>query len=141
MYSDMKSEADEKEKQQNAQYSIDEIDSDLINNQNNPEESLDVEKVKSLKNKFRYNDKEMPFLEHLEQLRKTIINIGFSLLIGFLICFPFGKYILEILLKPAEPFIQTFSNQTNNIGIFLVFQEPTSSIKMILLVTFFGGLF
>lgn len=44
MYSDMKSEADEKEKQQNAQYSIEEIDSDLINNQNNPEESLDVEK-------------------------------------------------------------------------------------------------
>ena len=74
----------------------------------------------------------MPFLEHLEHLRKTIICMGCSLLIGFLICFPFGKYILEFLLKPAEPFIQTFSNQTNSLGIFLVFQEPTSSIKMIL---------
>ena len=68
-------------------------------------------KVDSLKNKFRYNDREMPFLEHLEHLRKTIISMGCSLLIGFLICFPFGKYILEFLLKPAEPFIQTFSNQ------------------------------
>ena len=74
-------------------------------------------KVDSLKNKFRYNDIEMPFLEHLEYLRKTIICMGCSLLIGFLICFPFGKYILEFLLKPAEPFIQTFSNQTNSLGI------------------------
>ena len=98
-------------------------------------------KVDSLKNKFRYNDIEMPFLEHLEHLRKTIICMGCSLLIGFLICLPFGKYILEFLLKPAEPFIQTFSNQTNSLGIFLVFQEPTSSIKMILLVTLYGGIF
>ena len=98
-------------------------------------------KFDSLKKRFKYNESEMPFLEHLEQLRKTIIYMGCSLLIGFVICFPFGKNILGVLLKPAEPFIQSFSNQTNELGIFLVFQEPTSSIKMVLLVTLFGGIF
>ena len=48
---------------------------------------------------------------------------------------------MGVLLKPAEPFVQSFSNQTNELGIFLVFQEPTSSIKMVLLVTLFGGIF
>ena len=98
-------------------------------------------KFDSLKKRLKYNESEMPFLEHLEQLRKTIIYMGSSLLIGFVICFPFGKNILGVLLKPAEPFVQSFSNQTNELGIFLVFQEPTSSIKMVLLVTLFGGIF
>ena len=44
MYSDMKAEADEKEMQQNAQYSIDEIDNDSKIDQNNQKEGLDVEK-------------------------------------------------------------------------------------------------
>ena len=98
-------------------------------------------KIDYLKKRLKYNESEMPFLEHLEQLRKTIIYMGCSLLIGFIFCLPFGKNILGVLLKPAEPFIQSFPNQTNEIGIFLVFQEPTSSIKMILLVTLFGGIF
>ncbi len=95
-------------------------------------------KFKSFKKRFQYDENEIPFLEHLDYFRKTIINMGISLLIGVLICVPFSKHLLSILLVPAEPFLDT--NIENNMGILLVFQEPTSSIKMLLMVTFFGGL-
>ena len=61
------------------------------------------------------------------------------MLIAYWLChlFSFWKEYFGVLFKTffAEPFIQSFSNQTNELGIFLVFQEPTSSIKMVLLVT------
>lgn len=99
-----------------------------------------LKKIKSIQNQFKYNENEMPFLEHLDQLRKTIIYMSISLLIGVIICFPFAKSILNILIQPAFPFIQTFDSLEKTFGVVLVFQEPTSSVKMLLLVAFFGGL-
>ena len=97
-------------------------------------------RIRLLNKKFKYNENEMPFLDHLEHLRKTLIYIFYSLFLGVILCFPFSKSILNILLKPAFPFIQSFDSLEKTFGVVLVFQEPTSSIKMLLLITFFGGL-
>ena len=62
-------------------------------------------KLKSFKDRFRYNDQEMPFLEHLEEFRKTVIRCFAALMLGLLVCLPFSNRIIQILRAPAEPYI------------------------------------
>ncbi|VGO15529.1 Sec-independent protein translocase protein TatC [Pontiella desulfatans] len=64
-----------------------------------------LEKLKSFKGKFRYDDSEMPFLEHLEEFRKTVIRCFIALGVGMLICLPFADHIIAVLRAPAEPYI------------------------------------
>lgn len=61
--------------------------------------------LKSLKGKFRYNDQEMPFLDHLEEFRQMIIRCFIALFIGLLVCLPFADRIILVLRAPAEPYI------------------------------------
>lgn len=61
---------------------------------------------KSLRDRFRYDDREMPFLEHLEDFRKTIIRSAIALTLGFLICLPFANQLVMLLRAPAEPYIE-----------------------------------
>ncbi len=42
-----------------------------------------LEKLKSFKSKFRYDDSEMPFMEHLEEFRKTVIRIVIHIIAVF----------------------------------------------------------
>lgn len=65
-----------------------------------------LRKLKSLKGKFRYDDSEMPFLEHLEEFRKTIIRSAIALVIGLLLCLPFADKIILVLRAPAEQYIE-----------------------------------
>lgn len=79
-----------------------------------------LEKLKSLKGKFRYDDSEMPFLEHLEEFRKTIIRVIISLLLGMIICLPFADHLVAILRAPAEPYIEkSVSEQLDRSAIHL----------------------
>ena len=63
-------------------------------------------KLKSLKGRFRYDDSEMPFLEHLEEFRKAAIRSAVVLVLGVLVCLPFADYLIAILRAPAEPYIE-----------------------------------
>lgn len=63
-------------------------------------------KLKSLRNKFHYDDGEMHFLEHLEEFRKTAIRVAASLVIGMLVCLPFADQLVMVLRAPAEPYIE-----------------------------------
>ena len=65
-----------------------------------------LEKIKSLKGKFRYDDNEMPFLQHLEEFRKTVIRCIVALVVGMLICLPFADRLITVLRAPAEPYIE-----------------------------------
>ena len=65
-----------------------------------------LKKLKSLKGKFRYDDSEMPFLEHLEAFRKAAIRTVIALLVGVLACLPFADHLIAILRAPAEPYIE-----------------------------------
>ena len=60
-------------------------------------------RIKSLKHKFRYDDTELPFLEHLDAFRSTFIKILFSLIVGIMICIPFADDLIYFLRIPAEP--------------------------------------
>jgi sec-independent protein translocase protein TatC len=65
-----------------------------------------LKKLKSLTGKFRYNDNEMPFLEHLEEFRKTAIRSAIALTVGLIVCLPFADRLIGVLRAPAEPYIE-----------------------------------
>ena len=45
---------------------------------------------------------EMTFLEHLEDLRRTILRMSITALVAMLACFTFAPDLLELLRKPVE---------------------------------------
>ena len=50
---------------------------------------------------------EMSFLEHLEELRRTLIRMCIAVMVGMLACFAFTPSMLELLRRPVE---QVWSN-------------------------------
>lgn len=65
-----------------------------------------LKNLKSLKGRFRYDDREMPLLDHLEEFRKAAIRSFIALAIGMLVCLPFADRLIAVLRAPAEPFIE-----------------------------------
>lgn len=73
-----------------------------------------LKKIKSLTTRFRYDDSEMPFLEHLEEFRKTAVRVIISLVVGMLICLPFADRLIMVLRAPAEPYIEQSTTEVLN---------------------------
>lgn len=46
--------------------------------------------------------KEMTLTEHLEELRKTLIRVILILVVSFFVCYGYGEYISEFLLRPLR---------------------------------------
>lgn len=46
--------------------------------------------------------KEMSMIEHLEELRSTLIRVMIIVIVTFVLSYSFGEYISEILLKPLR---------------------------------------
>ncbi len=46
--------------------------------------------------------KEMSLIEHLEELKKTMIRVVIILLVTFFVCYGFGEHISEVLLVPLR---------------------------------------
>ncbi len=76
-------------------------------------------------------DKEMPFLDHLEELRMRIIRGFLGILIGFIICLALSKPLLKVLLWPTHRVDVPMNLQVLKVqGMFMVTLE----------IGFFGGL-
>ena len=73
-------------------------------------------RIKLLKHKFRYDDTELPFLEHLDALASFFI---ISLIVGIMII-PFADDLIYFLRIPAD-FI--YSVQVQIIRLILFFQN------------------
>jgi len=71
-----------------------------------------LERLKTLRGKFRYDDREMPFLDHLEEFRKTTIRCFVALIAGILLCMPFADRLISILRAPAEPYVEKNAAET-----------------------------
>ncbi len=76
-------------------------------------------------------EKEMSFLDHLEELRWTILRSLIALVVGMIICFIFAQTILDLLIYPASrmepPLVFQFLKVQ---GMLIVYIE----------IGFFGGL-
>jgi sec-independent protein translocase protein TatC len=90
-------------------------------------------RIKSLTSRLRYNDSEMPFLEHLEEFRKMVIRAGIAIAIGMAICAYFVPWLTQVLREPAQAYID--SGQ-----IMLQHAEVTAGFKMWFTLALWGGI-
>ncbi|RMF58582.1 MAG: twin-arginine translocase subunit TatC [Calditrichaeota bacterium] len=73
----------------------------------------------------------MTFLDHLEELRWTILRSLIALFVGMILCFIVANYILAILTLPAEHLDPPLTLQVLKVqGMFTVYLE----------IGFFGGM-
>ncbi len=76
-------------------------------------------------------ENEMPFLDHLEELRWRIIKSGIAIIAGMIICLVFSQQILDALIWPTTKLDTPLELQVLKVqGMFVVKLE----------VGFFGGL-
>jgi sec-independent protein translocase protein TatC len=73
----------------------------------------------------------MTFLEHLEELRKRIINVCLSILVGVLAGFFFIQEIYDFLLAPA---IATLPE-----GSRLIYTQPTEAFALYIQISLISG--
>lgn len=74
-------------------------------------------------------DRELPFLAHLEELRRRIIISLAALIAGALVCLPFSPHILKILKLPA-------SDALGRLAYF----SPQDAFVIYMRIGFLGGL-
>ncbi|HEY5654107.1 MAG TPA: twin-arginine translocase subunit TatC [Pontiella sp.] len=65
-----------------------------------------IGKIKSVRERFRYDESEAPLLEHLEDFRKTVIRCLICLATAMLPCLFFADHLIAVLRAPAEPYIE-----------------------------------
>ena len=74
---------------------------------------------------------EMPFLEHLEELRERIIKALIAVAAGFAVCWYFSAELFEFVARPI----------TRIAGVSLVITDPTEAFTVYLRVCFVGALY
>jgi len=77
------------------------------------------------------NEMEMPFLEHLEELRWRLIKCVSAIFIGAIAVFFFSAEIMKWLIRPYSQITNTES---------LIFLEPTGGFMIHLEIALFGGI-
>ncbi|NIV41001.1 twin-arginine translocase subunit TatC, partial [Candidatus Saccharibacteria bacterium] len=76
------------------------------------------------------SEREMPFLEHLEELRWRIFKALIAFVLGMIICFIFAKQLLNVLTYPTTLLNPPLNLQVLKVqGMFIVYIE----------IGFFGG--
>lgn len=80
---------------------------------------------------MKYEDKEMPFLDHLDEFRSRIIKVLIGIVMGAGLCLIFSKQLLNILLWPTTRINLPIDIQVLKVqGMFIVTLE----------IAFFGGI-
>jgi len=85
---------------------------------------------------FPRHERAMPFLAHLEELRRRIIFSILGILVGFLLCWSFADRLFGLM---QQPIIQALRH--HGIGGGLVYLNPTEPFNLYLMVALVLGLF
>jgi sec-independent protein translocase protein TatC len=81
-------------------------------------------------------ERAMPFLAHLEELRRRIIGSILGVLIGFFLCWTFADRLFGLMQQPIIPALRH-----HGIGEGLVYLNPTEPFNLYLMVALVLGLF
>lgn len=90
------------------------------------------------------HQKEMPFLEHLEELRWRLIRSIVALISCSILAFVFREYILDILVMPFEQAKEMHAASTTNSnigGAKLMFLSPPEGFIVYIKLSIFAGMF
>ncbi len=91
---------------------------------------MEAEKKKTDKS----NDKEMTFVEHLEELRKRVIKCIIGVAVGFTVSYVYSKELFFILMRPLLSILPKSQKQ-------LVFTNPIQPFMVYLKVALIVGVF
>ena len=91
---------------------------------------MEAEKKKTEKN----NDKEMTFIEHLEELRKRVIKCIIGVSVGFIVSYIYSKELFSLLMRPLILILPKTQKQ-------LVFTNPIQPFMVYLKVALIVGVF
>ena len=80
------------------------------------------------------NDTNLTLTQHLEELRKRLIYSLIALLIGFVIAWPFSKFLFDVLMQPV---LNVLPEESRN----LHFTNPVEPFFTYLKVAFVSGFF
>jgi sec-independent protein translocase protein TatC len=80
------------------------------------------------------NDKEMPLLEHLTELRQRLMYSVLALIVGFIVCYIFSEDIYAFLVRPLADLLEGDDRR-------LIYTGLTEVFFTYLKVAFFGGAF
>lgn len=93
----------------------------------------------------KHDEKEMTFLEHLEELRWRLIRSIVAIFIGSILAFLFKEQILAFLIYPFNQAAQMAAAGTANGGIHintrLIYLAPTEAFLVYIKLAIFAGLF
>src|SRR5213593_2606514 len=93
------------------------------------------QKEKEVASRFGRGDARMPFLAHLEELRRRVMRATIAIGIAFAVCYYFSSPILRFFLKP----IRENLNQMG--GGEIVFRQITEPFLIYMKVAFLAALF
>ena len=82
------------------------------------------------------HERTMPFLAHLEELRRRVIFSILGVMVGFLLCWSFADRLFGLM---QQPIIQVLRH--HGIGGGLVYLNPTEPFNLYLMVALVLGLF
>jgi sec-independent protein translocase protein TatC len=89
-------------------------------------------------------EKEMPFLDHLEELRWRLIKSLLAVVIGGAVCFYFIQEIFDFLVRPYRHALQMLAETSAHLGVAqdsrLVFLGPTAGFMIYLKLALTGGI-
>jgi sec-independent protein translocase protein TatC len=87
------------------------------------------------------DEKRMPFLAHLDELRTCLRNSAIALLVGTAIAYVFRFYLLGILARPLFEAWET-AQKTGDVGVpELVFTSPVEGFMVLFKLALLVGLF
>jgi len=90
------------------------------------------------------NEKEMPFLEHLEELRWRLVKAVLAVVGAAVVCFYFVQEIFEFLVRPYRNALHMLAEASGNPSLAensrLVFLGPTAGFMIYLKLALTGGL-
>ena len=81
------------------------------------------------------DDREMPLLDHLIELRNRLMYSAIAILLGFVVCYFFAEQIYAFLVRPLAEF---YEGQT---GRRMIYTSLTEAFFTYIKVAFFAGAF
>jgi sec-independent protein translocase protein TatC len=87
------------------------------------------------------DERRMPFLEHLQELRTCLRNSAIAIFASTIVCYAFRTWILALI---ARPMMAAWAESEAEVGLGkpeMVFTSPVEPFMVLLKLAIFGGLF
>ncbi|MBI1748307.1 MAG: twin-arginine translocase subunit TatC [Acidobacteria bacterium] len=101
---------------------------------------LETEREATLDQEPAADASRMSFLDHLEDLRKRLINIVYYLIGGFVLCWIFHEKLFKLLSWPINKVLDNIAARTHQV-LRLIIIDPTEAFTLTMKVCFVGAIF